>query len=643
MPDLNGFKEILLEKENFSLVNRALLLSVIIPIFLMGVVKIGDYDVWFHLKAGEIIVSSGQINHLDPFAYTTSNLPWPVHSWLAAVIYYLVHGASGVGGLIIFNSLLITSSFFLIYLTMRLFTDDSEPFIIGAAALVIAAFAVRFRMWVRPHVFEFIFLASVIYILNIYRTKGVNRLYLLPVIQVLWANTHGSHVLGIIVPSIFLFGGAAQGLITRNTPAGVSVMRYAVTLAIVVAANLASTLINPDTYNTLISSFSILSPSMQNINEFQPLQLQHFWGFQLRYTWGFAAILILGAAGFIYNHKRFDLTDLLLFTAFLLMAVKGIRYIAEFAIVGSPIVFKNLSGLSKNFSLRTGRAFGFASAAVIFAVVTVLAVSSKTYAFGLGVKDRIFPEKAIQFIEKAGIKGNVFNSYAFGDYILWRTDRKVFIHGHNRSEVFPEAFYKEYLDAHASEEAWNSVAEKYGINYTLLEYYLTDYGGKEAVPHLSGNPDWTPVYWDGNAIIYVRNDGENSGVLEKYGLRLIRPTYLDFSYVSHYVESGISAALIKELNQLLAVSPENEEAYLARAFVLFLQGSENYPAAMADLKKAIEINPSQAMSHSAMGLIYLKQGDLEGAKASFTTALKFDPQDLAAMGGMDEIRRKEKR
>lgn len=602
----------------------------------MGAVKIGDYDVWFHLKAGGYILKTGAINHLDPFSYTTTDLPWPVHSWLAAVAYYLAYSVSGIGGLILFNAALITASFFIIYLTMRLFTDDNEAFIFGAAVLIIAAFAIRFRMWVRPHVFEFLFISLSIYILNLYKTKGRNRLYLLPVIQMLWANTHGSHVLGLIIPSIYLAGGVAQNIIFKD-PATAPISRHSFYLTITIAANTLMTLVNPDGYHTLISSFSILSPYMQNINEFQPLQLHHFWGFELRYTWGFLVILILGVAGFIYNYKRSDVTDLLLFAAFLLMAIKGIRYIAEFAIVGSPIIFKNLSGPAKRLFGNKERALGWAAAASLVFGVTALVASSKTYAAGLGVKDNIFPDKAIEFIEKTGIRGNIYNSYAFGDYILWKTDRKVFIHGHSRSEVFPEAFYKEYLDSHTSEEAWKSITEKYDVSYTLLEYYLTDYGGKETVPHLSGNPEWVPVYWDGNAIVYVKKDGKNNEVIEKYGLRLIRPNYLDFTYVSHYVENGLSDSLIKEFDRLIAISPENEEAYLGRAFVHFLSGKKNYPYAMRDLRKAIDINPAQAMSRSALGLIYLRQRDFDNARASFKAALELDPEDLAAKQGMKEL------
>lgn len=267
-----------MEVSNQSKISRIVLpASAFALIFIMALVKIGDYDIWYHLKVGEYILSTGSITHLDPFSYTNTELPWPVHSWLFQVIYFKVFDIGGIGGLIIFNAFVICAAFlmvYLVYLTMRLsMREGGVP--LAIFILIIAAFAVRFRMWARPHVLEFVFLAGTVYILNLYRGRGCNRLFLLPVIQLVWVNTHGSFVLGLIVTCVYLAGGILNGIIARKAPAQVPVKRFAYAMVLTLVSGITASLINPDTYRAFVSSFSIMSPFMANINEFQPLSLGH--------------------------------------------------------------------------------------------------------------------------------------------------------------------------------------------------------------------------------------------------------------------------------------------------------------------------------------------------------------------------------
>ncbi|MBE9531813.1 MAG: hypothetical protein IME98_03300, partial [Proteobacteria bacterium] len=356
-------------------INIFYFLSAIIPIYLMGVIKIGDYDIWFHLKAGEYILETGKISHLDPFSYANPELPWIVHSWISAVVFHIVESISGIKGLILFNALMIAVAFSLIYLNMRLFMEKGRSIIFAVIILVLAAYALRFRMWVRPHTFEFIYLTATLYILNLYRSGGKNRLYLLPLIELLWVNTHGSFILGLIVPCIYVAGDILNGLMRRGKSITVeeSGTRNSFALAkimgLVAIINLAVSLINPDFYGALVSSFTILSPVIAKIDEFQPLTFNHIWGYALRYTWGFSILAILSAVGFIVNRKRLDFADLLLLAAFLLMSIKGIRFLAEFALLAAPVAVKNLNAPFLSIIAKRERVVG-----LIIAIVFIVAL-----------------------------------------------------------------------------------------------------------------------------------------------------------------------------------------------------------------------------------------------------------------------------
>lgn len=97
-----------------------LLCVALLFVFLMGISKIGDYDIFYHLSTGKHIVETGSIVHPeDPFTFTSIGA-MPTNEWLGDVIFYGIHELSGVAGLIVFKAILITFLFYLLYLNMRL-------------------------------------------------------------------------------------------------------------------------------------------------------------------------------------------------------------------------------------------------------------------------------------------------------------------------------------------------------------------------------------------------------------------------------------------------------------------------------------------------------------------------------------------
>ncbi|MBI5233705.1 MAG: tetratricopeptide repeat protein [Deltaproteobacteria bacterium] len=602
--------------------NLLIIPSLFVMVFLSAIIKIGDYDIWYHIKSGEYILSTGRIIHAEPFAYTVTDRLWSVQAWLADIIFYIAYSIGSAEGLIVFNAFVITLVFFIVFKTMGLGKKDNALFF-AVLLLGIALFASRFRFSARPHVFEFLILVSMVYLFEQARRTGKNRLYLIPLLQVLWVNVHASHVIGLLLPLIYLVNNM-QNSSRKN-------------LVIVFILNIVAASFNPIFLKAFYTPFVITGQKlyMANIDEWQALSLSHLWGYSLRYTWGFLTLALLGIIGFIYNRRNSDMAHVLLFGFFLLMAIRGIRLMAEFALVAAPIVFANLYNVFTRVSIGREKVFNGLALALVLLVALPVILLGRTFSFGVGVKD-IFPEKAVEFIETHDIKGGMFNSFGFGDWLVWRVfpdrkgypTRKVFIHG--RNEVIPESLYRQYLDSHTRPEVWKEVAERYGVEYTLLEYYLTDLSGKEAMMHLIRNPEWTPVYWDRLAIIYVRTKGENQRLAEEMGFKYIWPTYLDFSYLDTYIKSNKTGPVIGELTRLIEISPDNEEAYLARAYLYFKMGKAWFDLSMSDVKKAIDIEPARAGTHTALGMLYLKKGDREAAKKEFKQALRLDPEEEGA-------------
>src|SRR3989338_11285106 len=135
-------------------IHASILLSVaLLFIFLMGLSMIADYDIFFHLSTGKHILETGQISHsIDPFSFTSAN-HMSTTSWLAEIIFYEIHSLSGIEGLIVFKAIMFTLVFFVLYLTMKIFVLYS-PWnkYVFFAVLLITAFAIRMRMFIRPFI-----------------------------------------------------------------------------------------------------------------------------------------------------------------------------------------------------------------------------------------------------------------------------------------------------------------------------------------------------------------------------------------------------------------------------------------------------------------------------------------------------------
>ena len=73
--------------------------------FLLSLFPIQSYDVWWHLRTGELILEELRIPDSDPFTYTASGRHWVTHEWLAEVFFHGLHRLGGLNGLVLFKSI----------------------------------------------------------------------------------------------------------------------------------------------------------------------------------------------------------------------------------------------------------------------------------------------------------------------------------------------------------------------------------------------------------------------------------------------------------------------------------------------------------------------------------------------------------
>ncbi|MCX5697998.1 MAG: tetratricopeptide repeat protein, partial [Candidatus Omnitrophica bacterium] len=77
-----------------------------------------------------------------------------------------------------------------------------------------------------------------------------------------------------------------------------------------------------------------------------------------------------------------------------------------------------------------------------------------------------------------------------------------------------------------------------------------------------------------------------------------------------------------------SVYAETVEEYFNRGLAHGNQG--NFPQAISDFTKAIEINPNDAEAYYNRGLVYGTQGNFPQAISDFTKAIEINPNDAEA-------------
>ncbi|HXW00472.1 MAG TPA: hypothetical protein VEC93_18790, partial [Anaerolineae bacterium] len=176
----------------------SLTLFVILSIAFLLPIQPNDY--WWYVRLGQEISQNKVIPTVDSFSYTQAGQPIVYHSWLSALLFWVLHAGGGVPLTVLVRGILLVSFYIFIWQTVRL--AGSGPRL--ASALTLLAALTGSHNWaMRPQLFALPLFSLALLILWRWQQGQGRHIWLLPVITVLWVNLHGSFVL------IFLLAGSA--------------------------------------------------------------------------------------------------------------------------------------------------------------------------------------------------------------------------------------------------------------------------------------------------------------------------------------------------------------------------------------------------------------------------------------------------
>ncbi|MCG3148861.1 MAG: hypothetical protein PCFJNLEI_02310 [Verrucomicrobiae bacterium] len=454
-----------------------------------------DGDPALHRRIGEWMIENREVIRTEQFSHTRFGAELISKEWLSEVIFSVMSLAFGWNGVILLAAFLIATTLWLLH--RQLLVNGAEP-LLATLLVLMTAFAATTHWLARPHLVTHLLVVVFGWLLHDYRNDrcSARRLWAtLPALMCLWTNLHGAFFTGFILIGLFFVGAIFEKRRDR-----------AVTLAGVLTACLAASLVNPNGWNLHLQVIGFLrTPELSGmVNEFRSPNFHSGGAKGLLFELFAIALLLLVVRPVLAP------TEILLLGVWGYFALHSVRNVPVFALVAAPILARHyqpflrhplwlrLSARANNMHTTTG---GYVLAAL--AGIGLLVVVSKPSIVG-GWETEILtnrvPVAALEFVRQnpTAVQGEMFNEYGWGGYLLWAMpERKVFIDG--RNDFFGKELCEEFNTVDRTKPGWEAVLEKYKVGWTLLPpkhplnaLLSLDTGG------------WTNNYHDEVAVIYSR-------------------------------------------------------------------------------------------------------------------------------------------
>jgi hypothetical protein len=437
-------------------------------IFYLTLRPIIDPDFWWHLRTGQLIAQTQEIPNSDPYSFTANAKQWVTHEWLSEFFFFRLFELGGYGLLIFIFSGIITASFLFAYLRC---SKESKPYIAGFV-LLLGAITSAPTWGVRPQMLTLLFFSSFLFLLDRYRHNGNYRTLIpIPLIMILWVNLHAGYIIGIAIEIIYIFGYLLEVAILRvrrKEKIDLLTKKSIWILFSVLITSVLASLLNPTGFRILTYPFQTLTDSaMQSY-------IQEWFSPDFHQViWQPLAVMLLALIGVgMIGNRPISITKILLTLVFAYGALRSIRNVSLFAIVVIPVLVEQIDYLLKYRpkAQEHNRHFRYIAPLLISAIAVVMVLGFIQVINNQQKSEaEIYPKNAVDWIMENKPRGNIFNSYNWGGYFIWRLypDYPVYIDG--RADLYGETFFTNYRSIYLTKPGWEEKLNQANIQIVLVE------------------------------------------------------------------------------------------------------------------------------------------------------------------------------
>lgn len=474
-------------------------------------------DLWGHLAYGRLIVADRAIPDTEPLMPLSEGVPFVDGAWLTQVVGFGAYSVGGRAAMACLFALAISVSCGLIMMRARQ-RSGSNLFALLAFGMLVWVDWKQF-MIIRPQLAGLVMFCGLFSILT--SRKWHKSLWaIVPIGFALWANMHGSFMVGLGMLGAFTVGRAIDLIRCTGKLKMLFRDRWMFRYFILTELAAAATLLNPYglALHAEVLAFSSNS-NLPHIVEWMPLSIRMFQGQAA------AAAALMLIVFYRFSPRRASTTELILLAGLGASALWTSRMLLWWAPIAAFYIALHGQAACRHWwksepstePPRTASLWTIVSIGVMFLAFEISHIGNVSVDLVMGktkkARERMnrvavsemTPVGVIGYLHKVyGSEkpptGLVFNTYEMGDYLTFAGPRNMNLFLNSHAHLVPEDVWNAYMNISELGRGWQENLSRYGVNMVIIDN-LTRRG---AVSHFMDSGEWTRDYADATCTVFVR-------------------------------------------------------------------------------------------------------------------------------------------
>jgi hypothetical protein len=498
----------------------------------LSVRLLGDAGIGWHIRTGQLILANHAFLRVDPFSSSLSGHPWFAWEWLYDIVVGQLDRCEGLNAVVLFSAFIIALTFSCAF---RLLQRRETNLAVALILILLAVSASMIHFFARPHVLTWLFTLLWFWILDSCtpdqsetrpeRTRHQRRLWLLPLLMLVWANVHGGFLVGFVLLGIYWLSAVWERLRGNEDRFEVALGKIragkrAVLLTQISLLSAFATFVNPYGWKLHIHIYRYLSNRflMDHIDEFQS---PNFHGIAQKC---FAMLLLLALVALVARSRqsnRIRASEFLLILFAVYSGLYAARNIPVAALLLILIIGPWLSSAIQTASIRSARRETGGSSVSFFermqtidlrlgghlwpvaAVVFTCGIVLNGGQFGgdhlidAHFDGKRFPSAAVDYIQQHHVQGPLFAPDAWGGYLIYRLYPQAKVVIDDRHDFYGEEFLRSYLKTIHVEPGWQDFLLQHSANALVVPK------SSALANILLETPRWHAIYSGDVAIVFA--------------------------------------------------------------------------------------------------------------------------------------------
>jgi hypothetical protein len=478
----------------------------------LAVRLLGDADIGWQIRTGQLIWTTHTIPHVDPFSSTMAGKSWYAWEWLYDLIVGRLDTWMGLNGVVWFSAILIATTFggMFCWLLRR-----GVSLCLAFALLLLALSASMIHFLARPHLVSWVLGVVWFVVLDRAERRDLSRshsrkswLWILPLLMLVWVNAHGGFLLGFVLLGIFWLAALwdyfrAKASRTEDLLGKIAAERRVRELTWAGLASAAASFVNPYGWKLHQHIYSYLSDRFL-MNHIQEFQSPDFHGIAQRC---FLGLLLVAVVVLAYRGRNIGVSKLLV----VLFAVYAGLYASRNIPVSSlllvmvlgPLVSRSSAGFFHRMSDLQTELHGHLWPIAAVVVTAVIAVQGGRVGSAKWMDARFDPKRmpvqAVDYLAQHEMRQPVLSPDSWGGYLIYRLypERRVVVD--DRHDLYGAAFFKSYLNMIRIEPGWQDFLRGHDVTCVLFPR------DSALASMLRQTPGWKSIYEDEISVLFVRN------------------------------------------------------------------------------------------------------------------------------------------